>query len=56
MKLTKEKTEKKGQEILRYMQTGEFKKYMMDNVEKSKSAYNLLIKEVTSHKKIGRKD
>jgi hypothetical protein len=51
MKLTKEKTEQKGQEILRYMQTGEFKKYMIDNVEKSKSAYRLLIKEVDSHKK-----
>lgn len=51
MKLTKEKTEQKGQEILRYMQTGEFKKYMIDNVEKSKSAYKLLIKEVESHKK-----
>lgn len=51
MKLTKEKTEQKGQEILRYMQTGEFKKYMIDNVEKSKSAYNILIKEVDSHKK-----
>lgn len=51
MKLTKEKTEQKGQEILRYMQTGEFKKYMIDNVEKSKNAYNLLIQEVKSHKK-----
>lgn len=51
MKLTKEKNEQKGQEILRYMQTGEFKKYMIDTVEKSKSAYNLLIQEVKSHKK-----
>ena len=51
MKLTKEKTEQKGLEILRYMQTGEFKKYMVDNVEKSRSAYNILIKEVDSHKK-----
>lgn len=51
MKLTNEKTELKGLEILRYMQTGEFKKYMVDNVEKSRKAYNLLIQEVKTHKK-----
>ncbi len=51
MKLTKEQTDQKGREILRYMQTGEFKKNMVDNLEKVRAAYNLLIKEVNSHKR-----
>lgn len=51
MKLTKEQTDQKGREILRYMQTGEFKKNMVDNLEKARAAYNLLVKEVNSHKK-----
>ena len=51
MKLTKAKADEKGREILRYMQSGEFKKYMVDNLEKAKAAYSLLVKEVTTHKR-----
>lgn len=51
MKLTKEQRNKKGQEILMYMQSGDFRKNMVDNLEKARAAYNLLVKEVNSHKK-----
>lgn len=51
MKLTKGQADQKGKEILRYMQSGEFKKHMIDNVEKARAAYNLLSKEVTGHRK-----
>lgn len=49
--LSKSQANKKGKEILRYMQSGEFKKYMVDNLDKAKAAYNLLVKEVGTHKK-----
>lgn len=51
MKLTKEQRDKKGQEILIYMQSGDFRKNMIDNLEKTRAAYNLLVKEVGMHKK-----
>lgn len=51
MKLTKEEAKEKGIQILRYMQTGEFKKNMIDTIEKSRKAYQLLTKEVEDHKK-----
>lgn len=51
MKLTKEQKDKKGQEILMYMQSGDFRKNMVDNLEKTRSAYNLLVKEVDFKKK-----
>lgn len=50
MKLTKDQADQKGREILRYMQSGEFKKNMVDNLDKAKTAYNLLIKEIKTHK------
>jgi len=49
LKLTKAESNQKGKEILNYMQSGEFRKNMMDNLEKSKEAYNLLVNEVKSH-------
>lgn len=51
MKLTREQKDKKGQEILMYMQTGDFRKNMVDNLEKTREAYDLLVKEVDLHKK-----
>lgn len=51
MKLTKEESKKKGMQILRYMQSGEFKNNMVSTIEKSKQAYELLLKEVNDHKK-----
>lgn len=51
MKLTKEQRDKKGQEILMYMQSGDFRKNMVDNLEKTRDAYDLLVKEVNFHKK-----
>lgn len=51
MKLTKDQVNKKGLEILRYMQMGDFRKNMVDNLEKTRSAYNLLVREVNLHKK-----
>lgn len=51
MKLTKEQRDKKGQEILMYMQSGDFRKNMVDSLEKTRVAYNLLVKEVGMHKR-----
>lgn len=51
LKLTKSQVDKKGQEILRYMQTGHFKQNMVDNIQKARSAYDLLVKEVKNHNK-----
>lgn len=51
MKLTREETKQKGVEILRYMQAGEFKGYMVNNIEQTKKGYELLMKEVSTHKK-----
>lgn len=51
MKLTKEETKQKGIEILRYMQAGNFKNFMVGNIEQARKAYNLLIKEIDDHKK-----
>jgi len=51
MKLTREEAKQKGIEILRYMQAGEFKNYMVGNIEQTRKAYELLMKEVSEHKK-----
>lgn len=51
LKLTKAEAEQKGREILRYMQSGDFKKNMVDNLEKTISAYNVLVREVKQHRK-----
>lgn len=51
MKLTKEETKQKGIEILRYMQAGNFKNFMVGNIEQARKAYNFLIKEIDDHKK-----
>lgn len=51
MKLTREEAKEKGIKVLRYMQSGEFKNNMIDNIEKSRGAYELLMKEVKDHKR-----
>lgn len=51
MKLTKEETKQKGIEILRYMQAGDFRSYMVGNIEQTRKGYDLLIKEINNHKK-----
>lgn len=51
MKLTKEEAKEKGVQILRYMQSGEFRTNMIDTIEKSRGAYELLVKEVRDHEK-----
>ena len=51
MKLTREETKQKGIEILRYMQQGDFRNYMVGNIEQTRKAYDLLIKEINDHKK-----
>ncbi|OGH08005.1 MAG: hypothetical protein A2171_01140 [Candidatus Levybacteria bacterium RBG_13_35_9] len=51
MKLTKEEVKQKGIEILKYMQAGEFKSYMVGNIAQTRKAYDLLIKEINNHKK-----
>lgn len=51
MKLTKEEAKHKGIKILRYMQAGDFKAYMVGNIEQTRKAYDLLIKEINNHKK-----
>lgn len=51
MKLTKEETKQKGIEILRYMQAGDFRNYMVGNIEQTRKGYDLLIKEINNHKK-----
>jgi hypothetical protein len=54
MKLTKEKTKEKGIQILRYMQSGEFRNKMVDTIEKSKRAQELLRKESEEHQSMWR--
>lgn len=49
MKLTKDEAKEKGMQILRYMQSGDFRNNMIDTIEKSRKAYELLIKEVKNH-------
>ncbi len=51
LKLTKEEVKEKGVQILRYMQSGEFRNNMVDTIEKSRKAYELLVKEVKDHEK-----
>ncbi len=51
MRLTKKEAKEKGMQILRYMQSGEFKKNMVDTIEKSRKAYETLVKEVKDHEK-----
>ncbi len=34
-----------------YMQSGDFRKNMVDNLEKTRTAYDLLMREVNLHKK-----
>ena len=50
MKLTKKEAKQKGIQILRYMQAGEFKNYMVGNIEQTRKAYNLLMDEISEHK------
>jgi hypothetical protein len=52
MKLTKEEVKEKGMQILRYMQSGEFRSSMVDTIEKSRKAYELLTKEINDHRKV----
>lgn len=52
MKLTKQEAKEKGVQILKYMQTGEFKTNMLKIIEKAKDAYQLLLKEVKGHHQI----
>jgi len=52
LKLTKEEIKGKGLLILRYMQSGEFKSNMIDTIDKSRKAYELLVNEVKDHEKI----
>lgn len=51
MKLTKEEAKEKGIQILRYMQSGEFRTNMIDTIEKSRKAYKTLVREVKDHEK-----
>ena len=52
LKLTKEEVKKKGVQILRYMQSGEFRNNMLDTIDKSRKAYELLVVEVKDHQKV----
>lgn len=52
LKLTKEEIKDKGILILKYMQSGEFKNSMVDTIDKSRKAYELLMSEVKDHQKI----
>jgi len=52
LKLTKEEVKEKGMQILHYMQSGEFRNNMVDTIEKSRKAYELLKKEVKDHEKV----
>jgi hypothetical protein len=51
LKLTKEKMKEKGLQIMQYMQTGEFKCNMVEAIDKSRRAYQLLIGEINDHQK-----
>ncbi|MDP3014524.1 MAG: DUF2130 domain-containing protein [Candidatus Subteraquimicrobiales bacterium] len=52
MKLTKDEAKEKGIQILRYMQSGDFRNNMVDTIEKSRKAYELLVSEVKGHEKV----
>ena len=51
LKLTREEVKEKGVQILRYMQSGEFRNNMIDTIDKSRKAYELLVGEVKDHQK-----
>jgi len=51
LKISKEEIDKKSQEILKYMQSGDFKTRMMIAIGKSEEAYQQIVFEITSHKK-----
>ncbi|OGM30108.1 hypothetical protein A2801_03850 [Candidatus Woesebacteria bacterium RIFCSPHIGHO2_01_FULL_41_10] len=51
LKLTKEEVKEKGVQILRYMQSGEFRNSMVDTIEKSRKAYEILVGEVKDYQK-----
>lgn len=52
LKLTREEVKEKGVQILRYMQSGEFRNNMIDTIDKSRKAYELLIREVKDHERV----
>lgn len=52
LKLTRDEVEKKGKVILHYMQSEAFKNDIRDTINRSKRAYELLIKETKQHKKM----
>jgi len=52
LKLTKEEVKKKGVQILRYMQSKEFRNNMLDTIDKSRKVYELLVVEVKDHQKV----
>jgi len=52
LRLTREEVKEKGVQILRYMQSGEFRNNMIDTIDKSRKAYELLIREVKDHEKV----
>ena len=52
LKLTKEQTNQKSKEILRYMQSGIFKNRMILAIQKSEEAYQILMEEMKDHKKL----
>lgn len=54
MKLTREKAKEKGIQILRYMQSGEFRNKMVDTIEKTNQACELLKKEAVEHQSMWR--
>jgi len=51
MKLTKKEAKEKGLQILRYMQSGDFRNNMLDTIDKSRQAHELLVREVKDHNK-----
>ncbi len=51
LKIGKEKLKQKSEEILKYMQSGEFRSKMLTAINKSEEAYHLMLSEISSHKK-----
>lgn len=51
LKITQAQMEEIGKRILKYMQSGEFKTNMVNAIEKSEEAYQLMITEISQHKK-----
>lgn len=51
LKLTGVKIEEKGRAILKYMQSGDFKAHMVESAQKAEEAYQLMVEEISSHKK-----